>query len=237
MLRTELSLRTAAMGCRLQPTLQTPCTYHTIALSPKRSQDELRARHRVPFTKTPNPLASSAALVRYNSSVSSSPNTPARATTTPKNGEVLDWDTFFKLRKSRRRIQLVSSVGTTLGGMVAGAQVLARSDMDAIVGQIPLDPFITLGLITFSCGGIGWLLGPIVGTGIFNMMNGKHRAQMAMKEKEFYNRIKRFRVDPSASSMANPVPDYYGERISSVQGYRQWLKDQRAFNKKRQTFV
>lgn len=29
------------------------------------------------------------------------------------------------------------------------------------------------------------------------------------------------------------VPDFYGEKISSVAGYRQWLKDQRAFNKKK----
>jgi len=33
------------------------------------------------------------------------------------------------------------------------------------------------------------------------------------------------------------VPDYYGEKIGSVQGYRSWLKDQRAFNKKREVFV
>lgn len=33
------------------------------------------------------------------------------------------------------------------------------------------------------------------------------------------------------------VPDYYGEKISSVAGYRQWMKDQRAFNKKRTSFV
>ncbi len=64
--------------------------------------------------------------------------------------------------------------------MLGGAQGLAMSDMDAIVGQIPLDPFITLGLITFGCGGVGWLLGPIVGTGIFNMMNRKYVPQMAM---------------------------------------------------------
>lgn len=32
--------------------------------------------------------------------------------------------------------------------------------------------------------------------------------------------------------MANPVPDYYGEKIGSVAGYRRWLKDQRAFNLK-----
>jgi import inner membrane translocase subunit TIM23 len=63
--------------------------------------------------------------------------------------------------------------------MFGGAQGLALSDMDAIVGQVPLDPYVTLGLITFSAGGLGWLLGPIVGTGIFNTMNGKHRIEMA----------------------------------------------------------
>jgi len=35
--------------------------------------------------------------------------------------------------------------------------------------------------------------------------------------------------------MNNPVPDFYGEKISSVAGYRQWLKDQRAYIKKRST--
>jgi hypothetical protein len=53
------------------------------------------------------------------------------------------------------------------------------------------------------------------------------------KEKEFYARIKKYRVDPSSSSMANPVPDFYGEKIGSVKDYRRWLKDQRAFNLKR----
>jgi len=33
------------------------------------------------------------------------------------------------------------------------------------------------------------------------------------------------------------VPDYYGEKIGSVKDYRQWLKDQRAYNKKRQSFL
>jgi import inner membrane translocase subunit TIM23 len=62
--------------------------------------------------------------------------------------------------------------------MVGGAQALAVSDMDWIVSQLPLDPFITLGLITFSAGGLGWLLGPIVGTGIFNAMNRKALGEM-----------------------------------------------------------
>jgi import inner membrane translocase subunit TIM23 len=52
------------------------------------------------------------------------------------------------------------------------------------------------------------------------------------KDSGFFNRIKRHRVDPTASSLANPPPDYYGEKIGSVTGYRRWLKDQRAFNLK-----
>ena len=57
------------------------------------------------------------------------------------------------------------------------------------------------------------------------------------KEKDFFTRIRRYRVDPTTSSMQNPVPDYYGEKITSVLGYRNWLRDQRAFNKKRQSPV
>ena len=58
------------------------------------------------------------------------------------------------------------------------------------------------------------------------------------KETSFYGRIKRYRADPSASSPQNPIPDYYGEKIASVKDYRRWLKDQRAFNlKKNKAFV
>ncbi len=54
------------------------------------------------------------------------------------------------------------------------------------------------------------------------------------KEREFYQRIKRYRSDPAGQSMNNPVPDYYGEKITSVKDYRRWLKDQRAFRRKRE---
>lgn len=100
--------------------------------------------------------------------------------------------------------QLGASVSTSILGIFGGAQALLMTDMDAIVNQIPIDPFIGLGLITFSCGGLGWLLGPSIGTGLFNMTHSKTRGEMIVKEKEFYKRVKKYRVDPSASSMANP---------------------------------
>lgn len=149
----------------------------------------------------------------------------------------LDWNTFFKLRKTRRRLQLVLSVATALGTSTGGALFVTTSTADRIMGQVPLDPIFTMGIITMSFAALGWLVGPSIGTAIFNALRSSYKSQMAVKESQLFARIKKHRVDPSTSSMGNPVPDFYGEKISSVTGYRQWLRDQRAFNKKRTTFV
>lgn len=94
-----------------------------------------------------------------------------------------------------------------------------------------------LGLCVMGSGGVGWLLGPFVGNAVFGVRYRGLRGEIERKEKDLYARIKKHRVDPSGGSSANPVPDYYGEKIGSVQGYRNWMKDQRAFNKKRQNFL
>ncbi|KAH6619438.1 mitochondrial import protein Pam17-domain-containing protein [Chaetomium sp. MPI-SDFR-AT-0129] len=146
---------------------------------------------------------------------------------------ILDWNTFFALRKARRRWQSGFSIVGALGSGSAGGLLLSSGLADSVVGQIPLDPFFTLGLMTMGCAALGWLVGPILGSAVFNATKSKYKGPMAIKESEFFARVKKHRVDPSASSVRNPVPDFYGEKISSVAGYRQWLRDQRAFNRKK----
>lgn len=73
--------------------------------------------------------------------------------------------------------------------------------------------------------------------GVSHLVSNFTDNSFLQKEKGFYDRIKKYRVDPSSSSAANPVPDYYGEKIGSVTDYRQWLKDQRAFNRKRRMYL
>ncbi|KAK0751765.1 mitochondrial import protein Pam17-domain-containing protein [Schizothecium vesticola] len=144
----------------------------------------------------------------------------------------LDWNTFFKLRKTRRRIQQVSSVVLGLTSGTGAGMMLSTGSADALVSKVPLDPFVTLGLMTFSSATLGWLVGPVLGSVIFNLFHRRFKTQMAVKESQLFARIKKNRVDPTTSSASNPVPDYYGEKISSVAGYREWLKDQRAFVRK-----
>ncbi|KAI9850383.1 MAG: TIM23 complex component [Thelocarpon superellum] len=184
----------------------------------------------------------STALVQARPASSMSTSSPDPPTTTDglvdNSADLLDWNRFFKLRKVRRRYNLVASLGTSVGTTALGISILSQQDLDAMGGQIfGLEPVVVLGLVTAGFGALGWLAGPFLGNAAFNVVNSKFRDQIVMKEREFFSRIKRFRVDPSSQSFSNPVPDYYGEKIGSVADYRQWLKDQRAYNKKRQSFV
>ncbi|KAJ6028817.1 Presequence translocated-associated motor subunit pam17 [Penicillium herquei] len=163
---------------------------------------------------------------------------PQSTSSTPKDDVKLDWNSFFKLRASRRRYSLASSVMSSLVTTTVGVQVLSSQDLEHMGAQVMgLDPFVVLGMATAACGAAGWLVGPVVGNGLWGLVYRRFTPSVAIKEKEFFDRIRRFRVDPSTNSIANPVPDYYGEKIGSVQGYRQWLKDQRAYNRKRRNFI
>ncbi|RYP42907.1 hypothetical protein DL770_011949 [Monosporascus sp. CRB-9-2] len=194
------------------------------AAARKAPQDQFTTTQRRHATTTASPASPSP---------KSSTNTTANTNTTP----ALDWNTFFRLRKTRRRFQLASSVVTTLAGGAVGALLLVNQDLEWLVNNIPMDPFFSLGLLTLAFSGLGWLAGPVLGSALFYLFRRGVKQPMAAKEAEFFARIKKNRVDPTTSSVQNPVPDFYGEKISSVAGYRQWLKDQRAFNKKRTSFV
>ncbi|KAF4589709.1 Presequence translocated-associated motor subunit PAM17, mitochondrial [Ophiocordyceps camponoti-floridani] len=181
-------------------------------------------------TSPPNPTANTTAP-DANGASASPPASDLSFTPSPKPS--LDWNSFFLLRVRRRRIQVAFSLlGFGVCGF-GGAFVLSTGVAEPLVAQVPLDPFFTLGLLGAACAAMGWLVGPSVGAQVFYLFNWPFKSQMIRKESEFFARIKRNRVDPTNSSAGNPVPDFYGERIQSVTGYRQWLKDQRAFDRKK----
>ncbi|KAK4196969.1 putative mitochondrial presequence translocated-associated motor subunit pam-17 precursor [Triangularia verruculosa] len=236
MLRAGAGRTAAASG--LQPMLlrsTTACPFTTASPFSSKSQQLTTFRpspvttlQRRSLSTTPAPRSTdaevdaAAAAKASKAQIAAHPETP-----------ILNWETFFKLRKSRRRWQQGFSVLGMLGFGLAGSMALGSGAADSLVGGIPLDPLMTMGLMTMGFAALGWLIGPSVGAVVFNAMNSKFKAPMALKESQFFARIKKNRVDPTASSARNPVPDFYGEKISSVAGYRQWLRDQRAFNKKK----
>ncbi|KAI1106703.1 Pam17-domain-containing protein [Jackrogersella minutella] len=221
----------------------TSCPYSSLATLAQRqctARSSSGGARSIPSTKTQSSIARRPARVqcqfasRRHASTAASPVPESSSSSTP----TLDWNTFFTLRKTRRRFQLVSSIFTMAAGGSAGALLLVNMDMDWLLTKVPMDPFFALGIMTLSFAGLGWLAGPSLGSAMFYTFKRGVKKPMEIKESEFFARIKKNRVDPSNSSLSgNAVPDFYGEKISSVAGYRQWLKDQRAFNKKRTSFV
>ncbi|SPO26809.1 related to PAM17 - constituent of the TIM23 complex [Ustilago trichophora] len=161
-------------------------------------------------------------------------STSSSAAAPSNNGDVnhLSWDKYLQLRRSRRLAGMVTTIPTTLlAGAAAGSYFLTL-EIDPSNTIAGLDPIYINAGLTLACTGLGWLTGPTVGNSIWGLLHRKNAKQIAEKDHEFYEHIKRNRVDPTRQSVQNPVPDYYGEKIGSIKQYRQWLRDQAAFRRK-----
>jgi len=97
-----------------------------------------------------------------------------------KDDVKLDWNSFFKLRASRRRWSLASSIGTCLVSTTIGVQLLSSQDLESLGAQVMgLDPFVVLGLATAACGAVGWLAGPVVGEGVWGLVYRRFKPSVA----------------------------------------------------------
>lgn len=111
--------------------------------------------------------------LRANSTASS----PSSSTKSPEKeaGEKLDWNSFFKLRASRRRYTLASSVIASCFTTVSGVQFLSTQDLESIGAQVMgLDPFVVFVLATIACGAGGWLVGPFFGSSVWGLIYRRH---------------------------------------------------------------
>ena len=108
-------------------------------------------------------------------------NMRMQSTSAASEAVKLDWDSFFKLRASRRRYSLASSIATSLVSTTAGVQVLSGMDLEHLGAQVMgLDPFVVLGMATAACGAVGWLAGPMVGNGIWGLVYRRFKPSVAI---------------------------------------------------------
>lgn len=58
--------------------------------------------------------------------------------------------------------------------------------------------------------GMGYLIGPTVGAACWRLTHRRTMKLIDARDREFHKRIVKNRVDPTAQSATNPVPDFYG---------------------------
>ncbi|KAH9950197.1 mitochondrial import protein Pam17 [Amylocystis lapponica] len=146
--------------------------------------------------------------------------------------ESLPWPDYLAIRKNKRRWETAVSIPLTIAGFAGGVAYFGNLEMDPTKPIFNIDPMFVYGFATLGCAGLGYLLGPIVGSACWRTTHRRTMKLIEARDREFHRHIVRNRVDPTAQSATNPVPDFYGENIGSLKDYRQWLRDQARFKRK-----
>lgn len=149
----------------------------------------------------------------------------------------MTWQKYLALKKQNSRINTVMSAFTAAGGALATLSYMGNLEIDPEKTIFGIDPLMFVVGAVLAGGFGGFLAGPVIGNPVFRLMNRNQLAQFRTRDRQFLERIKLRRVDPSSQSMSNPVPDYYGERIYSLADYKQWLRDCNAFKRKAKEFL
>jgi len=86
----------------------------------------------------------------------------------------------LRLRKIRRYYNLSASIGCAVATTFVGMSLLAQQNIQALGQQFfGLDPMVVIGVWTVGSAGIGWLLGPLVGSALFKMVHRSSVVEMA----------------------------------------------------------
>ncbi|KAJ9121634.1 hypothetical protein QFC22_002254 [Naganishia vaughanmartiniae] len=165
--------------------------------------------------------------IRFETNSAASSSSTLTSTANP-----LTWPEYLTLRHRRRVLAQLFSIPGALGGLIGGGAYFGSLEADPTQPIFGVEPMFVYAGATLGCMGLGYLVGPTVGSLIFKAMNGSRNKAIEVMDKRFYEHVKARRVDPSYQSVNNPTPDYYGEKIKSLPTYRRWLRDQAAYRRK-----
>ncbi|KAK7694032.1 hypothetical protein QCA50_003608 [Cerrena zonata] len=211
------------MSSALRPCTTTRLLQNSIHLRFQPSTSKLR-QHSLTFSarwkSTAKPsLASQAAAT-------------SKATPSITEKETLPWAEYLSIRKNKRRWETAVTIPLTIAGFAGGVMYFGSLEMDPTKPIFNVDPMIVYAVATIGCAGLGYLFGPILGSQCWRMTHRRTMKLIEAKDKQFHQHIVKNRVDPTAQSATNPVPDFYGEKIGSLHDYRQWLRDQSKYRRK-----
>ncbi|CEL59517.1 Presequence translocated-associated motor subunit PAM17, mitochondrial OS=Cryptococcus neoformans var, neoformans serotype D (strain JEC21 / ATCC MYA-565) GN=PAM17 PE=3 SV=1 [Rhizoctonia solani AG-1 IB] len=181
-------------------------------------------------------VAASTALVRHTRMIPGAgfKNIRLSSTNVSSKDLPLSWPEYLTIRRKKRRWEIATTIPSTFLALTAGLSYFGSIESDPTSLILGVEPIYIYGLATMGCGGLGYLLGPVVGNSLWRMTHRQILPRIEARDAQFYQHIVKNRVDPSRQTATNPVPDFYGEKIGSLRAYRQWLRDQARYKRKAQ---
>lgn len=125
------------------------------------------------------PSLSNAPTTRTASTSANSSTTPT-PTASPSNQATLTWDEFLKLRRTRRYVNLGASLFSGVGAIAVATPLIAEYEIENVGAQMTgLDPMFVIGGSLMAVGGVGWLMGPFLGTAFFKVWKSSVASEFA----------------------------------------------------------
>ena len=177
----SLSIRSAVLGCgRVRPSTIAPFSYQLQALAQFRPQVPRTGASSLLYSRAATPFSPLSCYTTASPPLlnNSSQNIDLQRIVAKHS---LDWNSFFKLRASRRRYTQTASIVTALVSTVAGAGFLGTRDIESFGAQVMgLDPYMVLCISIAACGAAGWLIGPFFGSGIWGLIYRRYTPAVAV---------------------------------------------------------
>ncbi|KAJ7685723.1 mitochondrial import protein Pam17-domain-containing protein [Mycena polygramma] len=144
----------------------------------------------------------------------------------------LNWPEYFEIRRRRRQWQTALTIPCAMIGFFGGSFYFGSLSTDPMKPIMGIDPMMFYGGCTVLCMGVGYVVGPSLGSAVWRLLNRRAVANIDARDREFYKHVAKNRVEAALQSATNPIPDYYGEKVGSLKQYRQWLRDQQKYKRK-----
>lgn len=150
-----------------------------------------------------SPISNAIHIRKASTSASTTPSTNAAATQKAQ-AATLTWDEFLKLRRTRRYVNLVASIFAGIGSIAIATPLIAEYEIENIGAQMTgLDPMFVIGGSLMAVGGVGWLMGPFLGTAFFKVWKSSVAPEFA--------RVSGFRsLTVSATAICQVIPPGMG---------------------------
>lgn len=127
-------------------------------------------------------------------------NSPAAASSSSPSpsaeAQRLRWSDYFALRKKRARFGLFTQYPTILLSLTASGSFFLTSEINPLQPVFGVDPAILAVGATMASAFAGYLVGPLIGSGVWSLSHRNQLKAMQQRDAEFYKHVKRNRVDP-----------------------------------------
>ncbi|CED84075.1 Mitochondrial import protein Pam17 [Phaffia rhodozyma] len=179
------------------------------------------------------PVSASSTLP--TSSSASATASPSVSSSSRAASDTLNWEQYLQKRRSKKWLETLCALPTTFTGMTIGVSYFANTELDPTASIAGFEPVYVYMAATFASAFGGFLLGTPLGGFIWRVYNRRYASAIERMDRKFFDHIAKHRADPTIQSVnaaAHPIPDYYGEKIYSLSGYRKWLRAQAKYKRK-----